>query len=102
MCRMTLFRRVSLPVNASGQLLLHSMPGRNERIDQCWNEIRSVPVDAMVSLASDEEIAAKSPSYSAAIGSGAVPCDRWVLPIEDYGIPNDEDEFVRLNPLATP
>lgn len=93
---MGMFRRVSLPPSAPGHLLLHSMPGRREPIDQCWAEIRVTPVHAIVCLASDEEIAAKSPSYASAVGGCSVPCERWVLPVEDYGVPSDEDEFLAL------
>jgi len=93
---MGLFRRVSLPEWAPRQLLLHSMPGRKEPIDQCWKEIRSVPVHVIVSLAPDEEIVAKSPPYSAAIDANGVPCERWVLPLQDYGVPDNEDEFLAV------
>src|SRR5262245_41196978 len=87
--RMALFREVLVPCNAAGRLLLHSMPGRRENLDDCWREIDSLQVHAIVCLASDEEIAQKSPSYLTAIASGAVPCQRWQLGVPDYGVPVD-------------
>jgi len=93
---MALFREVSVPSNAGGRLLLHSMPGRREKLDDCWSEVKSVPVHVIVSLASDEEISQKCPSYLAAIASGAVPCQRWPLGVPDYGVPSDESAFLEL------
>jgi len=93
---MAFFREVSVPSNAAGRLLLHSMPGRRERLDECWREAESVPVHAIICLASDEEIAQKSPSYLAAITSGDVPCQRWPLGVPDYGVPSDESGFLDL------
>ena len=37
---MPLFRRVSAPTGASGQLVLHGMPGRHEDIEKCWDEVK--------------------------------------------------------------
>src|SRR5437867_769240 len=93
---MALFREVSVPSNAAGRLLLHSIPGRREELDDCWSEVESVPVHVIVCLASDEEISQKSPSYLAAIASGAVPCQRWPLAVPDYGVPCDESAFLDL------
>jgi protein-tyrosine phosphatase len=93
---MAFFREVSVPSNAAGRLLLHSMPGRREKLDDCWREVKSVPVHAIVCLASDEEISQKSPSYLAAIDSGMVSCQRWALGVPDYGVPDNESAFLHL------
>jgi protein-tyrosine phosphatase len=93
---MKLFREVVLPNNTAGRLVLHSMPGRNETIDDCWTELKSLPVHSIVCLTSDEEISKKSPSYSASIASGSVPCERWPLSVPDYGVPENESEFLSL------
>jgi protein-tyrosine phosphatase len=93
---MALVRKVALPNNASGQLFLHSMPGRKEKIDECWKEIKSVPVHSIICLASDQEISHKSPVYSVAISTGTVPCERRSLPIEDFGTPENEGDFLQL------
>ena len=87
---MTLFRRVQLPSNATGQLLLHSMPGRKEPITECWDEIKRVPVHSIVSLTSDQEISAKSASYAQALAEGSVPCERRSLSVPDGGVPPDD------------
>lgn len=93
---MSLFRKVALPANASGQLFLHSMPGRVEDLEKCWSEVKSLPVHFMVCLASDEEIAKKSPKYFSAIQKATVPCQRWPFAVLDYGVPKDGEEFFRL------
>lgn len=93
---MVLFREVSAPSNVAGRLLLHSMPGRRENLDDCWREIESLPIHVIVCIASDEEISRKSPSYLAAITSGAVPCQRWLFGVPDYGVPSDESAFLDL------
>jgi protein-tyrosine phosphatase len=72
------------------------MPGREEKLDECWTEIKSVPVTSIICLASDDEISQKSPSYSDSIGSETVPCERRSLPIQDFGIPDNEDDFLHL------
>ena len=93
---MALFRNVSVPPHASGQLVLHRMPGRHEDIEECWDEVKRLPVHAIVCLASDKEIAEKSPHYFSAIEQAAVPCERWPLPVPDYGVPESAGEFLSL------
>ena len=93
---MPFFRKVAVPSNASGQLLLHSMPGRVEGLEQCWENVKTLPVHVIVCLTSDDEIAKKSPTYLAAIKTATVPCARWSIPVPDYGVPDSSDEFVQL------
>jgi protein-tyrosine phosphatase len=93
---MPLFRKVSVPTNASGQLLLSSMPGRVDGLEKYWENIKNLPVHAIVCLTSDEEIAKKSPTYLEAIRAATVPCARWPMPVPDYGVPDSGDEFLQL------
>ncbi|WP_371413796.1 protein-tyrosine phosphatase family protein [Meiothermus sp. PNK-Is4] len=99
---MGMFRRVELPSGVTGLLLLHSMPGRNEPLENVWREIRNTRIDCIVSLASRREIREKSPDYADAIAAGRVPCDRLEFPITDFGVPEDRPAFYTLaRDLAT-
>jgi len=90
------FRKVSVPTHVSGQLVLHGMPGRHEDIEQCWNEVKRLPVRAIVCLATDHEIGKTSSNYSLAIQRATVPCVRWPLPIPEYGVPESAERVLRL------
>jgi len=91
-----MFRRVDLPAEVSGRLLLHSMPGRYEAIESVWHRVRNEAVRAIVCLAEKDEIHEKSFEYAQAIAAGTVPC--LVLPFEilDRGAPEDRDAFWAL------
>lgn len=91
-----MFRSVELPAAVSGRLLLHSMPGRYEALEQVWNQVRKSAVDAIVCLAETDEVHEKSCAYAQALEAGTVPC--LVLPFEipDRGAPADRDGFWAL------
>jgi len=93
---MSLFRRVELPGHVPGALYLHSLPGRLEPLELCWEEARRRRLAAIVCLVPDEEILAKSPDYHAALARGAAPCDVWRFPVVDFGAPDDRDDFARI------
>jgi predicted protein tyrosine phosphatase len=90
------FRSVRLPDPVGGALLLHSMPGRQEPLEQVFGMIHECRVDAMVSLAHQEEIRVNSPSYWEAILEGRLPCERIEFPIVEFGIPEDAEAFWKL------
>lgn len=73
--------------------MLHSMPGRSEDVTSFMEAVRKRGVSLIVSLASLDEIAVRSPEYASAIASGAVPCPLAFLPVEDFGVPRDRDGF---------
>ena len=85
-------RRVELPSGISGQLFLHSMPGRNEPFATAREAIVSSSVRHVVCLTPDEEILEKSPDYAAAIEAG-LPWRHVSLPVPDFGIPEDAETF---------
>ena len=91
-----MFRRVELPPRVLGRLLLHSMPGRYEAIENVWSQVKKDAVSAIVCLAEKNELREKSSEYARALEAGAVPC--LVLPFEipDRGAPADRDNFWTL------
>ena len=91
-----MFRRVDLPAEVPGRLLLHSMPGRYEAIESVWHQVRSEAVRAILCLAEKDELLEKSSEYADALEAGTVPC--LVLPFEipDRGVPEDRDAFWAL------
>jgi protein-tyrosine phosphatase len=91
-----MFRRVDLPARMPGKLLLHSMPGRFEGIENVWHHVRSEAVSAIVCLAESYEIRLKSSAYAEALEVGTVAC--YVLPFEipEGGVPQDRDGFWAL------
>ena len=91
-----MFRRVDLPAQIPGRLLLHSMPGRFEAIERAWQQVKSEAVGAIVCLVEQHEIRLKSSQYAEALETGTVPCS--VLPFEicEGGVPVNRDAFWAL------
>jgi protein-tyrosine phosphatase len=91
-----MFRRVDLPAQIPGRLLLHSMPGRFEAIERAWQQVKSEAVGAIVCLVEQHEIRLKSSQYAEALETGTVPCS--VLPFEicEGGVPENRDAFWAL------
>ena len=69
-----MFRRGNLPAEVPGKLLLHSMPGRFEALDQVWLHIGNEAVSAIICLNEPHEIRSKSWRYAEALETGTVPC----------------------------
>jgi len=90
---MTSFREVRLSNTVPGRLLLHSMPGRYEPLDDTREEVRRLRVSKIICLAPLNEIRAKSPDYAQALSAGAVPCALSMFPVCDYQAPDDEAAF---------
>lgn len=86
-------RKVTLPSDIQGTLLLHSMPGRDEPWPDFINQAQQEGVDEIVCLTPFSEIAEKSPDYAAAIAQGAIPFHKVDSPIENYGVPADNAAF---------
>ncbi|MPZ76536.1 MAG: phosphatase [Deltaproteobacteria bacterium] len=91
-----LFRRVDLPPQVAGRLLLHSMPGRFEAIERVWHQLRSEAVGAIVCLNEKYEIVLKSSQYAEALENGNVPCSVLAFEIREGGVPEDRDAFWAL------
>ena len=91
-----LFRPVAMPAGVEGRLYLHAMPGRREPLSQSWSEIADSGIAVLVSLTGFEEIRAASPELAAAIVSGSVPCEHVTFDIPNFGVPEQEDEYLRF------
>lgn len=91
-----MFRRVDLPTEIPGRLLLHSMPGRYEAIERVWHQVKTEAVGAIVCLAEKDEIHEKSFEYAQALDAGTVPCSVLPFEIPDRGAPEDRDAFWAL------
>lgn len=97
-----MFRRVELPGQIPGKLLLHSMPGRFEALDRVWHHVREDEVGAIVCLNEHFEIRQKSSAYADAIDAGTVPCSVLGMEIREGGVPTDKDAFWSLvNDIAS-
>ena len=72
------------------------MPGRAEPLDELWAWARSAGLGRIVCLAGEVEIAAKSPTYAAALAAGTGPCaiERFAIP--DFSAPDDAEAFGAL------
>lgn len=90
---MSLFRKVTLDSKISGQLFLHSMPGRFELFEETCSELKRHKISTIVSLAPLGEIRQKSPRYAQAIDIGELPCEIRHLPIPDFQAPDDDKSF---------
>jgi protein-tyrosine phosphatase len=88
-------RAVELPPEIAGRLYLHSMPGRYEPLEDCWNAVTQAGCSRIVCLAPSHEIRKKSPAYAAAISTGTTPVGTCAFPIEDYAAPDDIDAFAK-------
>jgi len=91
-----MFRRVDLPARVPGRLLLHSMPGRFERIEKVWHQLKSDSVGAIVCLTEEYEIRMKSSKYAQALETGTVPCSVLPFEIREGSVPEDRDAFWAL------
>lgn len=92
-----MLREVELPEGVTGGLLLCGMPGRHqESFDHARLEIMRNGIGRVVSLAPVDEIRMKSPDYHQAITSNRLPWKQEMLPIPDYGVPEDREAFLRL------
>jgi len=91
-----MFRRVDLPAVIPGKLLLHSMPGRYEAIEDVWNQVRKEAVCAIVCLPEEDELREKSFEYAGALEAGTVPCAVLRFEIPDRGVPVDRQGFWAL------
>ena len=65
-----MFRIVQLPDRVSGNLYLHSMPGRYETFSEAISSIVKLNIDTVVCLTPMNEILEKSPDYAEAIQTG--------------------------------
>lgn len=89
-----MFRVLPLPEDAAGRVYLHSMPGRYEPLQSVGDEIRALGITRVISLAPLEEIREKSPQYATLIETGGTDWQQDIFPVEDFGVPTDEDAYL--------
>src|SRR5438874_2262958 len=82
-----MFREVTIPISVLGKLFLHSMPGCHEPLDHVWESLKAKRIAAIICLAGEDEILAKSHAYGEALRDGSVPCGVIRFEIPDYGVP---------------
>jgi len=87
------FRRLALPGQASGALWLAAMPGRTESWSAFVAEAQRCGLTQIVCLNPLYEVAGGSPAYHQAIVQGSLPW-RWRhLPMHNFGLSADDDNF---------
>jgi protein-tyrosine phosphatase len=72
------------------------MPGRFERIEKVWHQLKSDSVGAIVCLTEEYEIRMKSSKYAEALEAGTVPCSVLPFEIREGSVPEDRDAFWAL------
>jgi protein-tyrosine phosphatase len=91
-----MFRQVDITARVPGRLLLHSMPGRYESLENVWTQVRNEGVCAIVCLAEKGELHEKSSDYARALEAGAVPCLVTRFEVPDRSAPEDRNAFWAL------
>jgi len=89
------FRPVELPPEVPGKLWLASMPGRFEAWSAFEARAERDKVALVVCLTPRDEIAELSPSYFAAVSRGRMPFRWMLLPVRNFGVPEDRPAFRR-------
>jgi protein-tyrosine phosphatase len=86
-------RPVQLPDGVAGTLWLSSMPGRFEPWTEFLAEAQRVNLTQVVCLTPRDELAELSPSYHAAVARGRLPFRWTLLPMRNFGLPEDMPAF---------
>lgn len=86
-------RRVNLPADVPGRLWLSAMPGRLGDWERWLDETRRRDVSVVLCLTPRDEVARMSPPYDRAITRGELPFAWLNLPMRNYGLPLDMQEF---------
>ncbi len=87
------FRPVTLPATVPGKLWLHSMPGRLESWSDFLAEAQRHRLALVVCLNPLTEVQRGSPDYHRAIVDGALPFGLLHMPMRDFGLGDDGEEF---------
>jgi Cyclin-dependent kinase inhibitor 3 (CDKN3) len=91
-----MFRRVAIASRIPGKLLLHSMPGRYEALENVWVQVRNEGVHAIVCLAERDKLHERSSEYARALAANTVPCPVILFEVPDRGAPEDREGFWAL------
>jgi protein-tyrosine phosphatase len=79
----------------AGVLWLSAMPGRLGAWDDFLDDVRRAPVDLVLCLTPRHEIERLSPDYADALRRGDLPFEWWSLPMRDFGLHAEMDDYER-------
>ncbi len=91
-----MFRKVEINKRELGNIYLSSMPGRYERIEDFIIGTAKYKIDKIVCLCSMNEIENKSVGYTKLINKNLLHIEKFDYPIDDYGIPNNIESFIKF------
>jgi protein-tyrosine phosphatase len=78
-----------------GDIFLHSMPGKNEKLEEIMDQLKKLKVEQIFCLSDKTEIEKKSPEYLQAVQSGHYD-DLYITysPNRDCGFPESEKDLM--------
>jgi hypothetical protein len=86
-------RALELPAGTAGRVWLDAMPGRDESWPALLTRLRKAGIDQVVCLTPLHEVAGLSPAYHAAIREGELPFGFIHLPMRNFGLALQAQEF---------
>lgn len=89
-------RALPVPAGIAGQVWLSEMPGRDESWTSFLARARQADLDLVVCLTPLHEAAGLSPAYHAAIQNGSLPFAWQHLPMRNFGLALQPDDFIAL------
>jgi protein-tyrosine phosphatase len=89
-------REVTLLDGITGHLFITQMPGRTGDWEGDLKVLNDTHPDVVVCLTPLDEIQQESPGYANAITFDKFGWDQVMLPIPDFGLPDDRDAYLRL------
>lgn len=92
----TRFRRVKLPAEVPGKLLLHSTPGRYEPFPVFLDLAKAAGVNVIACLVEHTELLRKAPEYAAHKAAGTLGTPVVDFPIPDFGVPESAAAFAEF------
>lgn len=72
------------------------MPGRYETDEEWKGEVIRTKISWIICLTPLEELREKSPGYAAIISRGDHPWNQVMLPVPDFGVPDDRDAYLHV------
>ena len=89
-----LFRQVQISDRSKSRIYLHSLPGLNEPLETCREEMWRCGITRVICLAPFSDIEDYSWSYAQAIKKNAEPWKYVLFEIPDFGIPDDRSRYL--------
>src|SRR5258706_15091431 len=88
-------REILLPDGIGGHLFITQMPGRTGQWDDDLRVLAETHPDVVICLTPIGEIEQESPPYASAISFGKFAWNQVMLPVPDFGVPDDRDGYLR-------